>query len=76
ASALAARLRRAGVTHLLYNQVEARRLEEEGYPALLWPDRTARERFEQLRREELTLLTVRNGVFLYAVNHTAPPAGP
>ncbi|HTP40793.1 MAG TPA: phospholipid carrier-dependent glycosyltransferase [Nitrospiria bacterium] len=76
AAALAARLRREGVTHLLYNQVEARRLEEEGYPALLWPDRTARERFEQLRREELTLHTVRNGVFLYAVGRAAPPAGP
>jgi hypothetical protein len=74
APALAARLRREGVTSLLYNQVEARRLEEEGYPALLWPDRDARERFEQLRREELTLLTVRNGVFLYAVGRAAPPA--
>jgi len=74
AAALAARLRREGVTHLLYNQVEARRLEEEGYPSLLWPDRTARERFEQLRREELTLLTVRNGVFLYAVGRAAPQA--
>jgi len=78
AQALAARLRREGVTHLLYNQVEARRLEEVGYPALRWPDRAARERFERLRREELTLLTVRNGVFLYAVGRAAPsePAGP
>jgi Dolichyl-phosphate-mannose-protein mannosyltransferase len=76
AQALAARLRREGVTHLLYNQVEARRLEEEGYPALHWPDQAARERFEQLRREELTLLTVRNGVFLYAVGRATPPAPP
>jgi hypothetical protein len=74
AQALAARLRREGVTHLLYNQVEARRLEEEGYPALHWPDRAARERFEQLRREELTLLTVRNGVFLYAVGRATRPS--
>jgi Dolichyl-phosphate-mannose-protein mannosyltransferase len=78
APALAARLRQEGVTHLLYNQVEARRLEEEGYPALHWPDRAARERFERLRREELTLLTVQNGVFLYAVGRPIPPsaAGP
>jgi len=65
--ALAARLRQEGVTHLLYNQVEARRLEEEGYPSFRWPDRAARERFEQLRREALTLITVQNGVFVYAV---------
>jgi hypothetical protein len=78
APALAARLRQEGVTHLLYNQVEARRLEEEGYPSLHWPDRAARERFEQLRREELTLLTVQNGVFVYAVGRPTPPsaAGP
>jgi len=76
AAALAARLRREGVTHLLYNQVEARRLEQAGYPALLWSDRAVRERFEQLRREELTLITVRNGVFLYAVGRAAPTAPP
>jgi hypothetical protein len=74
APSLAVRLRQEGVTHLLYNQVEARRLEEEGYPSLRWPDRAARERFERLRRDELTLLTVRNGVFLYAVRPPTPPS--
>jgi hypothetical protein len=65
---------REGVTHLLYNQVEARRLEQMGYPALRWPDQASRERFEQLRRERLTLLTVQNGVFLYAVGPPSSPA--
>jgi hypothetical protein len=73
-------LRREGVTHLLYNQVEARRLEQVGYPALRWPNQASRERFEQLRRERLTLLTVQNGVFLYAVGRSSalppPPAAP
>jgi len=66
-------LKREGVTHLLYNQVEARRLEQEGYPALHWIHPAARERFEQLRRERLTLLTVQNGVFLYAVGRLPEP---
>jgi 4-amino-4-deoxy-L-arabinose transferase-like glycosyltransferase len=65
--ALAARLRDAGVTHLLYNQIEARRLEEAGYPAFDWPDLRSRELFERFRRELLTPIAVENGVVLYAM---------
>ncbi|MEW6324278.1 MAG: phospholipid carrier-dependent glycosyltransferase [Nitrospirota bacterium] len=64
---LAARLRQEGVTHLLFNAMEARRLEQEGYPAFRWPDARSRAVFEQLRREKLTVLHVENGVFLYEV---------
>ena len=67
ADELLVRLRKEGITHLIYNQLEARRLEQGGYPAVRWPDDRSRKLFEQLRRERFTLLKVENGVFLYAV---------
>ncbi len=70
--ALELRLRQEGITHLLYNQIDARRLEQAGYPAARWPDERTRMLFEQFRRERLTLLTVENGVLLYAVGAPQP----
>lgn len=72
--ALEQQLRTEGVTHLLYNQIEARRLERAGYPAFTWPDEESRRLFEQLRSERLVQVHVENGVFLYAINPPDKPA--
>ena len=66
---VAERLQQEGITHILFNQIEARKLEQAGYPAYQWPSESSRALFERFRRERLTQLRVENGVFLYAIRH-------